>query len=271
MDPMSYRGDCGGQDFFRNLGARCGEYAARPCACGLQNSHQRLLAMFGPGTPLTKPPTLTISAPTAGDTIANGTPVIATSYAQRGVFRLELWLNGYKWLTVKGASFGATGQPETTYSLPLPADVPDGIIDIVVKAYDDIEAETIHPTITVTKGAPCTTADTCAKGQRCDAGKCFWDPPVGEVGDACDYPQFCVSGNCFALDGEQFCTESCVVGVDDSCPMGFECGGPQGQSGVCVFPTVEDTGCCGVGADGKTSALLSVLVVGFVLRRRRRA
>jgi len=183
-DPMSYRNDCGGQDFFRNDFARCGENGPRACKCvGLQNSHQRLLSLFGPGTPLTAPPALTVSSPTQGAMIANGTPVIATASAQRGVHHLELWLNGYNWLTVKGAPFGPSGQPETTYPLVLPSGVPDSVIDIVVKAYDDIEAETISPTITVTKGAPCTTADTCAKGQKCDAGKCFWDAPVGELGD----------------------------------------------------------------------------------------
>ena len=270
-DPMSYRGDCGGQDFFRNAPARCGESSPRSCACGLQNSHQRLLAIFGPGTPLTAPPTLAVSSPEAGATISNGTPVIATASAQRGVARLELWLNGYRWLTVKGAAFGSQGQPETTYPLVLPAEVPDGVIDIVVKAYDDIDAETVSPTITVTKGAPCTTADTCAAGQRCEAGKCFWDPPTGVLGDACEYPQFCVSGNCLAFEGEQFCTQPCVVGVVDSCPMGYVCGGEAGQGGLCVFDEPEEGGgCCEVGADGKASALLSILVVGLVLRRRRR-
>src|SRR6185503_6497471 len=105
-DPMTYRGDCGGQAFFRNDLASCGEYATRPCRCGgLQNSHNKLLTLFGPGTPLTAPPALTVSAPMSGDTVANGATVIATASAQRGVARLELWLNGYKWASAKGAEF----------------------------------------------------------------------------------------------------------------------------------------------------------------------
>ena len=270
-DPMSYRTDCGGQKFFRNDQMRCGENGRRPCQCGgLQNGHARLLSIFGPGTPLTPPPALSVSAPTAGQTIPNLTPVIATASAQRGVARLELWLNNYRWLTVKGAAFNSTGQPETTYSLPLPADVPDSVIDIVVKAYDDIEAETVSPTITVTKGAPCATADTCAKGQKCEAGKCFWDTPTGALGDDCTFNQFCVSGNCLDFEGNQFCTQDCVVGVADSCPSGYTCGGPTGQTGLCVFAEPPDDSCCDIGGNGKVSALLSLLVVGLVLRRRRR-
>ena len=270
-DPMSYRYDCGGQDFFRNFTARCGENGPRPCKCGgLQNSHQRLLAVFGPGTPLTPPPTLTISAPTQGATVGNGATVVATSYAQRGVARLELWLNGYLWLTVKGAPFGPDGQPETTYPLTFPASVPNSVIDIVVKAYDDIDTETIAPTITITKGAPCTTADTCAKGQKCEAGKCFWDAPTGEIGDACTYGQFCLSGSCIDTTSGMYCSQQCVVGVTDSCPTGFACEGAEGATGNCVRAGAGDDTCCNIGANGKASTLIALFVVAFVLRRPRR-
>ena len=270
-DPMSYRGDCAGQKFFRNEQARCGEYGPRGCTCGgTQNSHLHLTSIFGSKTPLTPPPALTVSAPAEGDTVTGGTPVIATASSQRGVARLELWLNGYQWATVKGAGFGLDGQPETTYPLPIPDTVPDSILDVVVKAYDDIDQVTESPVITVTKGAPCTTADTCAKGQQCEAGKCFWGEPTGELGDACDYPQFCKSADCVDTSAGMVCTEDCIVGVADSCPMGFTCDGNAGLTGVCLAEGAGDDTCCGIGANGKTSALLSLLVVGLVLRRRRR-
>lgn len=270
-DPMSYRSDCGGQDFFRNYSAKCGEYAARPCSCGgFQNSHQKLLSLFGPGTPLTTPPVVTVSAPTDGAMIPSGTPVIATASAQRGIARLELWLNNYLWFTQKGAAFGPTGQPETTYSLPIPTTVPDSIIDIQVKAFDDINVETDAPVITVTKGAPCTSADTCAKGQKCDAGKCYWDTPTGEFGDPCTYPQFCTTGTCLDTSAGSYCSTTCVVGVTDSCPANATCQGNPGESGFCVIEGAGDDTCCGIGANGKSSALLSLLVVVVTLRRRRR-
>jgi hypothetical protein len=270
-DPMSYRTDCGGQKFFRNDQAVCGEFGPRGCRCGgTQNSHLHIRNVFGPATPITRPPSVSVSAPMTGDTVADRVPVIATASAQRGIARLELWLNNYRWLTVKGAAFGPNGQPETTYSLPFPADVPDGVIDIVVKAFDDLDIETDAPTVTVTKGAPCTSADSCAKGQKCEEGRCFWDTPTGQLGDACDYPQFCISELCIETTDGKVCSEDCVVGVADSCPAGFECQGQPGQTGYCVSASAGDDTCCGIGASGKTSALLSLLVVGIVLRRRRR-
>ena len=65
--------------------------------------------------------------------------------------------------------------PTPSYTLTAPTNVPDGVIDIVAKAYDDLESETDSATVTVTKGAPCADASTCATGQKCEAGKCFWD------------------------------------------------------------------------------------------------
>jgi hypothetical protein len=269
-DPMTYRTDCGGQKFFRNDLAKCGEFGARPCACGgFQNSHQRLLSIFGPGTPITTPPTLTVTSPTNGGTISNGAAVLATAGAQRGIARLELWLNDYRWLTVKGVPFGPTGQPESTYPLVLPQSVPDGIIDIVVKAFDDINVETDSPVITVTKGQPCASADTCAKGQLCEEGKCFWAPPTGQIGETCDYPQFCESELCLDTIDGMYCSQSCVVGVVDSCPTGFTCEGAAGETGSCVRETAE-SGCCSASDDGRTAALLSFGVLGVLVARPRR-
>lgn len=268
-DPMTYRSECGNtQRFFRNQQARCGESSVRTCLCaGTQNSHARLLQTFGPGTPLTAPPALALDSPANNETIKNGATVLATASSQRGIARMELWLNNYKWLTVKGAPFGSNGQPSTQYMLQLPAAVPDSVIDLEVKAFDDIDAET-DAKVTVTKGAPCMTADTCAKGQKCEQGRCFWDPPAGQTGDACTYPQFCVSGNCLEASDGQYCTNTCVVGVTDSCPTGFDCLGETGQSGVCVHAT-DGGGCCSIGNDGRSAALLS-LVVGLMIGRRRR-
>jgi hypothetical protein len=268
-DPMSYRSDCGGQRFFRNDTMTCGEFAPRPCECGgLQNSHLRILAIFGAGTPITSPPRLAVSAPEHDAQVTNGASVIATAFAQRGVFRVELWLNGYKWHTAKGAAFVASGQPETTYALPFPSGVPDGVIDIVVRAYDDIDAVAESAAITVTKGAPCVDASTCAKGQSCEAGRCFWDTPTGKLGDRCDYPQFCESAQCIDTSDGMFCSEECVVGVADSCPTGYSCLGTPGLSGFCLDEGLEDPGCCSVGGDGRLAGLLSLCVLGLVLRRR---
>lgn len=272
-DPMTYRGDCGGQKFFRNDTATCGEYSARPCRCGAnQNSHLKLLSVLGPGTPITSPPTLSVMMPEPGATITSGTPIIATAGAQRGIKQVELWLNGYLWKTIAGAKWGVNGQPETAYSSPLPPEVPDGVIDIVVKAKDDIDVTTVAPTITVTKGAPCTSADTCLEGQRCEDGRCFWDAPVGEIGDPCTYPQYCLSEVCAGTASESRCTQSCVLGVGDSCPSGFTClDNGDVNKGVCWPQGAEDEGICsaGNGTSSKTAFVLFGLALLLITRRRR--
>ncbi|MFN0252039.1 MAG: hypothetical protein ACKV2T_34505 [Kofleriaceae bacterium] len=276
IDPMTYRGDCGGQKFFRNDQATCGEYSPMPCACGAtQNAHLALLNVFGPGTPITSPPTVVVKQPAPGTTtITNGYTVIATAGAQRGIKTVELWLNGYKWASAIGAQWGRDGQPVTDYGIPFPANVPDGVIDIVLKAKDDIDITTETATITVTKGAPCTSAASCLDGQKCEQGKCFWDPPTGELGDDCTYPQFCVTGVCTGTAERTICTRECVAGVSDSCEAGFECIPNGPTKGVCFPEAPPEDGICkssvtsGSGAP-LTAVLFSALGLVFVIRRRR--
>jgi hypothetical protein len=267
-DPMTYLPSCGPK-YFRNDDMKCGEFSARPCYCAdAQNPHRRLTAIFGKGTPLTTPPVLSVMQPMQDATIGDGYRVVTVASAERGIAHIDLWLNNYKWASVKGVAFGAAGQPEATYTLPIPDDAPDSIIDLEVKAYDDIEVETVSETITVTKGAPCTSASTCAKGQVCEDGRCFWKPPAGDIGDACEFMQYCMSGLCLETTDGDFCSRECVVGVSDSCPDGTYCEGPTGLVGYCL-PN-DDGGCCSVGGDRRAECLLSLGVVALLMRRRRR-
>ena len=59
-DPMTYRRDCGGQKFFRNDNATCGENAprARAAAAASRTRTSACSPIFGAGTPITTPPTL---------------------------------------------------------------------------------------------------------------------------------------------------------------------------------------------------------------------
>jgi len=278
-DPMTYRSDCGGEKFFRNELANCGETASRPCKCGgTQNSHAKLLGVFGAGQPITGSPTVALISPNAGAVLPDGSASVSLlAGAKRGVARVALYLNGYKWNEVAGTAFGKNGQSNPdSYSIPFPAEasnrVPDSIVDIEVIAYDDLGASTASPVITATYGAPCATAATCAKGQKCEAGKCFWDPPSGEIGADCAYPQFCKSGQCMPIQGQQICTQSCSPGVANACPSDFECMMPDSDTGVCFFSST-DGGCCSIG--GGNGAMwaqlgLAAAAFGFVVRRRRR-
>lgn len=269
-DPMTYLPSCG-QKFFRNDNATCGEFASRSCKCGgFQNSHLKILAVFGPGTPITTAPVASYQSPANGALIGNSAVVAVKAKAQRGVAKIDLWLNGYKWATVKGVAFGSGGQAEAGYSLIIPAGVPDSIIDIVVKVYDDINVETVLPTLTVTKGAACTDASTCALGQSCENGRCFWDEAQGVLGEACEYEQYCISAQCIDTTDGKVCSQDCVVGVADSCPTDYTCAGTAGETGFClVAQDKKSCSDCSAGGD-RRGMLLWLGVLGFVLRRRRR-
>jgi hypothetical protein len=273
-DPMTYRNDCGGQKFFRNETANCGETNSRACKCGgTQNSHLKLLSVFGAGTPITGRPTSMLTSLTPGGSL--GGIVSVQAGAQRGVSHVDLLLNGYKWSEKVGAIIGANGQANPSpYALTVPTEVPNSVIDVKAVAYDDLGASTDSATITVTKGAPCESAATCLKGQKCEAGKCFWDPPAGEIGDSCSYAQFCKSGICTGTAEQQICTQSCIPGVADSCPpgSGLECVMQTPNTGVCFFGSTGG-GCCSV-AGGRdlwwAPVGIALAVLGLLTRRRRR-
>ena len=273
-DALTYRRDCGGQKFFRNDAALCGENNVKACRCGTtQNSHGKLLVTFGEkeGPQLVPPPTSMITMPTTGQLAAN---VQVSSGSKRGVQKIELIINGFKWGETKGVNFGPMGQPNpATYDLPVPAMVPNSIVDVIARSCDDLGRCTDSPTVTLTKGAACADASTCAKGQKCEAGKCFWDPAVGQLGDDCTYNEFCESLMCAGNEGSQVCSKSCVPNTEDSCGEMFECI-PTGTTAGFCYPREEGGGCCSVGSDEGPSQWfvhggLSLVMLGLLVRRRR--
>jgi hypothetical protein len=273
-DPMTYLANCGGQKFFRNRTASCGDFAAKPCSCAsVVNSHLKLTSVFGPGTSLVAAPTVTLDSPASGASVAKGFVTAPTAFSRRGVKHLDLFLNGHRWASAPGAKFSLSGQLKTTYALTAPANVPDGVIDVMVKAYDDLEIETDSSTVTVTKGAACATAATCLTGQKCEAGKCFWDPPTGVLGDVCTFNEFCTTGMCQASDIGQYCTQACVVGSTDGCPPSFDCVATSETGGVCLPQSTSSGGCCSVEHGSRNAPWaplgLGAVALGLVLRRRR--
>jgi uncharacterized protein (TIGR03382 family) len=177
-----------------------------------------------------------------------------------------LLLNGYPWVTVPGVAFEALGQPSANYTLTLPADVPDGIIDVQAAAYDDLGSVTTTPIVTMTKGAPCTTAATCAANQACHSGRCEYATPSANLGDACTYVQECATNMC--VDGA--CTQACDIDDDSTCPEHFGCDGiGSDTAGICTRTSATPAGCCDAGGGGAPlHALLALLVLGAVTRRR---
>lgn len=277
-DPLTYLGGCG-RKYFRNVNAVCGEDPAAPrsCACsGLQNSHIRFLDLFGYSDTPMEAPTAALQSPNEGEAVGNGFSILASAEAQRGVSIVEFWLNGYKWGTVDDFDFANQGG---TYQLTVPGNVPDGRIDIEVRVYNDLQTEYGTATATVQKGELCDDAAAdCLEGQACDGeGRCAWPPATGEIGDPCEYPQFCVSGVCETDSaGATICTQACQTGTADSCPAELECVPDEGSSLGFCFVAEPTGGCCSADASGASTTTrvgLAALVFGLLVvpRRRRRA
>lgn len=267
-DPMTYLPNCG-QKFFRDKNLPCGEFEQRPCQCtgNTQNSHKKLHGIFGEGT-LPTPPTVSVLLPADGATVTSAFPVYAEATHERGIGWIEFYFNGWLWGTVEGHNYQSRDEP---YPYTTPASLPDGVIDIEARAYNDLGVPA-SAFLTVTKGAPCTSADQCAGGQFCEEGKCIWPEPTGVLGDACERNEECVSLLCTEGSSGQFCTESCFVGINNTCPEDFECIAAGEQGGVCWLADGGGGGCCSVGGNQRppiVELLLASVLLGFVIRRRR--
>jgi len=273
-DPMTYIPGCGVK-YFRDQAFDCGTDGPTTCFCGgaKQNSHRKILSVFGPGTG-PQLPTVDVLLPADGATVADGFAIFgkATDPLQMLYGHVDLIINGNNWLTKSGDKQSGAD----TYQFDAPDELPDGILDITIRGCNGLE-KCSSATVTVTKGAPCQTADTCLDGQVCEEGKCFWLPPTQELGDTCAINRDCISELCGTLGQEQVCTQTCFPGVADQCPMGFDCLAAAGGEGVC-WPADGGGdgggGCCSVNSRREapvTQLCLFGLVVLFALRRRRRA
>ncbi|HUS32494.1 MAG TPA: hypothetical protein VMZ53_28530 [Kofleriaceae bacterium] len=272
-DPTTYRTDCGGQKFFRNRRAQCGEDGVRKCRCGSsQNSHAKLITVFGEGTPITAAPHVSLGFPTNGSTVGSSWVVHALAGSARGIAKVELYLNGSRWHVVPGQGFGANGQADPSdYTFMVSTKVPDGLIDVQAKAYDDLGIASDSEIVTVTKGAACTMDAQCLADQHCQAGHCTWPAPEGELGASCEYDQQCKGWTCLGDEDSKYCTVPCYTDEPTSCPSDFTCAPTGNQTDGFCLP--EGGGCCSASGDGGrglwATACLSVLVLTWLRRRRR--
>jgi hypothetical protein len=262
-DPMSYEMGCGAKHFL-NLAMECGEFGeARPCQCSEKlNTHNQLFERAGAG--VTPPaPAVTILAPTAGAAVNDGFITFAEVIEDRVVQRVEFWINGFPWRR-------ASGDPEeTVYQYKSESQLPDGILDIEVKAYNDLQLEGVS-SMTVQKGEPCTSASQCLDEQECNDGRCEWPPPTVELGEDCAIDADCVTYLCESDGEHSLCTDYCVLGDETTCQNGYTCL-EAGDHGVC-WPDelIPHGGCCSTGGGGAGSGLLGFAVAGLIIRRRGR-
>jgi hypothetical protein len=269
LDPMTYLPGCG-KKFFRNKSYPCGEFdGVIPCNCSgaTQNSHVELRTVFGDGVQPT-PPTVSILLPNADDQVSEGFVIFWDAQDERLVDHSDLYINGTKYSTTSGHEYQNRADNYDTMAPTLP----DGYIDIEIKAYNGLGSEAVS-SVRVLKGSPCADKSSCFDLQECNAGRCEYPAPSSQLGDACEIDFQCVEGVCGSVGSSKSCTNTCNPTVGSACAEGFECTASSAGGFVC-WPKSDSGGCCSV-AGSKRDPLpwfgLGVFFVGIlVLRRRRR-
>ena len=269
LDPMTYLplpGDpwCG-RKYFRNRGIQCGDFEpAASCNCGgsEQNSHRELLAAFGEGETVA-PPTVAVSLPAPDAQVSDRFSIFFNAVDPRLVSYVEIWLNGTRYFNLAGKDYF---EQEEVYSAEAP-EHPDGYIDLEIRACNELMS-CGSATVTVLKGSPCTDDSQCFEHMSCDDGRCKYPPPSGELGDSCDYDQFCLTGICANEDSDGVCSQACTPGVADACPSGLECS----DQGECY--STSGGGCCTIAGGQErddrvpfVALSLFALVIGFMRLR----
>lgn len=265
-DPMTYRTGCG-QKYFRNELLPCGETSDRACRCdgATQNSHARLTNTFGEGM-LPAGPDVELLLPAPEAVVEPGFSIYADASDPRGVARVELIINNWQYDE-------QNGNGDNPYVFLAPAGLPDGYQNIRIRAFNDLGVLG-QTEARVLLGDPCESDGECNDGQSCDNGGCMWPEPTGELGDSCERDIDCTTYLC-PSDGEaRLCSEACFIGVNDTCPDGFECLSTGSSSGVC-WPGGGGGGggCCSTNRNEGFSwgQLMIFLGVATMLLRRRRA
>jgi hypothetical protein len=271
-DLMSY--ECVGveKEGFVDQDSPCVEYDEEltptevDCICepaDHQNTHQSLLAAFGPGSP--RRPRVFITEPGYNQVVEPGFVVrfdIDDPYDSTE--RAELWIDGALDFELDTAPFVFNG----------PDQLSDGGHQVEVRIFTDYgeAADSVMGGV----GPPCGAED-CAEGEACVEGRCVTGPGVaGGLGETCVEGDDCASGLC-ANDGlVKRCIEICDPSAT-GCPAGFDCVRAGEDDGVC-WPAEEEppAGGCAVARDDDPPWLLLVLslVAGLALlggRRMRRA
>lgn len=260
-DPMSYFSSCVQRRRFTDSDDTCGEDGPRPCKCGgpTQNSHRHMLQWAGPADGV--PPTLSVTAPRDGDTVA---AEFATTFAagdETRLDRVELWIDGQM----------IAFDDDNTLTLAGPRILRPGTHTVEIKAIDGGENVTAVA-ISVTSLPECGDGvGDCPEGEACDGGVC-----LGAIGAPCDDASSCAGGVCAAsVDNlSQFCTAYCEVG-DGTCPGGFTCTQPEFGSAQCQASGGGGGGCAigrrtGAGATGALLLTMALLLQTSRARRRRR-
>src|SRR5690606_8435484 len=142
----------------------------------------------------------------------------------RGVSRAELHVNGRLIETIE--------QVQERYTFRGTGGISDGILNIEVRAFNDLEAQGTA-TVQVQQGAPCSGDESCKPEETCEEGACVLRPPSKELGEPCTSDFECVSGLCPMRGDEKLCSQFCNPFADGTCPTDFECIEVNASQGVC--------------------------------------
>jgi hypothetical protein len=259
--------DCqGGQS---PQGATCtgSNQQTHACACGgaTQNSVAKIKALFGSGVPT--PPTIKITSPTLGESVAPGFPIRVEATDDNGIGNVTGTIDGM-------ANLSPMAIVTAPYAFNAPASLTDGTHTIRMIA-TDIYGTQSEASVQVIIGEPCSKPADCPNDtDTCIGGRCVTGPGVqGGLGSTCNAGPDCASGQC-AQDssGAKHCVEPCAIG-EGQCPDGFGCLETGAENGVC-WPGYDDGsgGICSVGGPGGQITLgLAFASMLFARRRRRRS
>jgi MYXO-CTERM domain-containing protein len=177
-DVMTYLYDCYVNKTFVDESHPCGEYGPRGCSCGnaQQNSYRWLMDTIGPHQ-ASSPPSVTITNPEDGDTVAQGFDVTVNASDDGAITQVTLLVDGNEVDVADAAPWDTVA----------PADITAGDHTVEVRALDDAGEEasdTISVTVSSMAGGECGPLDPCPSGQSCVDGNCLDDGTDGSSGDS---------------------------------------------------------------------------------------
>ena len=224
---MTYRIDCGGQKFFRNKAAQCGEDAVRPCQLRrlAELAPQDPVACSATGTSLIAAADGHVARPPTGGTTTPASVVAASGGQQARRREGRALLNGYKWAEARARCSARTAsrtrRPTRSRSRPR---CPTASIDIQVEGVrrprrsnrrrrrspSPRARRARRDELRVSRARSATTAS--ASGSRRSASSATTATTT----------QFCKSGICTRDRSGRVLLAGLHRRRDDACPMDFD-------------------------------------------------
>ena len=226
-----------------------------------QNSVQTIRNLFGSGTPT--PPTIKITSPKLGESVAPGFPIRIEATDDNGIGNVEP-ARSTAWRT--SSPMAIVTAP---YAFNAPASLTNGTHTIRIGRDGHLGTRPRRP-VQVVIGEPCSKPADCPKDtDTCIGGRCVTGPGcrVASARCATRAPTAHRVNARRTLTGMKHCVEPCALD-EGQCPEGFGCL-PAGDNGVC-WPGYDDGsgGICSAGGPGGRISLGLAFAAMLFTRRR---